>query len=341
MTSFVESTFTKKDVQFEVPLRPQSFSDFTGQDAVRERLMVMVGAARKRGDPLGHCLFAGPPGLGKTTLATLLSKEMGTNLVTTSGPAIDKPGDLAGVLTSLQEGDILFVDEIHRLPRSVEEYLYSAMEDFSLDIMIDSGPSARSVQVKLNRFTLAAATTRQGMLTAPLRSRFSLSLRLDYYTPEELVPIILRSSRILNTVLDEKSASEIAKRSRGTPRIANNLLKWVRDFSEMRAGGELTPKIANAALDMLEIDSLGMDEMDRKILTLIIDDFEGGPVGLNTIAVAISEDDGTIEDVYEPYLIMQGMIKRTPKGRVATSKAYQHLNKKSKQGLVQKGDRFG
>lgn len=325
--SFVESTFTKKDIQFEVPLRPQSFHDFTGQDAVRERLMVMVGAAKKRGESLGHCLFAGPPGLGKTTLATLLSKEMGTSLVTTSGPAIDKPGDLAGVLTSLQEGDVLFVDEIHRLPRSVEEYLYSAMEDFSLDIMIDSGPSARSVQVKLNRFTLAAATTRQGLLTAPLRSRFALSLRLDYYTSQELVPIILRSSRILNTLLNKEGAEEIAKRSRGTPRIANNLLKWVRDYSLMRAAGNMSIEVIIAALDMLEIDFLGMDEMDRKILSLIIEDFEGGPVGLGTIAVAIGEDEGTIEDVYEPYLIMQGMIKRTPKGRVATSKAYQHLNK--------------
>lgn len=329
--SFVESTFTKKDAQFEVPLRPQSFNDFTGQDAVRERLIVMVGAAKKRGEPLGHCLFAGPPGLGKTTLATLLSKEMGTSLVTTSGPSIDKPGDLAGVLTSLQEGDVLFVDEIHRLPKSVEEYLYSAMEDFSLDIMIDSGPSARSVQVKLNKFTLAAATTRQGLLTAPLRSRFALSLRLDYYTPEELVPIIMRSSRILNTSLEREGAVEIANRSRGTPRIANNLLKWVRDFSSMKADGSMALPVIKQALDMLEIDFLGLDEMDRKILNLIIDDFEGGPVGLNTIAVAIGEDAGTIEDVFEPYLIMQGMIKRTPKGRVAALKAYQHLNKSAKE----------
>lgn len=325
--SFVESTFTKKDTTFEVPLRPQSFSDFTGQDTVRERLMVMVGAAKKRNEPLGHCLFAGPPGLGKTTLATLLSKEMGTNLVTTSGPVIDKPGDLAGILTNLQEGDVLFVDEIHRMPKAVEEYLYSAMEDFSLDIMIDSGPAARSVQVKLNKFTLAAATTRQGLLTAPLRSRFLLSLRLDYYTPEDLVPIIIRSSRILNMALNESEAMEIARRARGTPRIANNLLKWVRDYSQMRAGSQMSHQIVNDALDMLNIDYSGLDEMDRKILNLIIDDFEGGPVGLNTIAVAIGEDVGTIEDVFEPYLIMQGMIKRTPKGRVTTSKAYQHLNK--------------
>jgi len=323
--SFVESTFTKKDALFEVPLRPQSFGDFTGQDAVRERLQVMVGAAKKRNEPLGHCLLSGPPGLGKTTLATLLSKEMGTNLVTTSGPVIDKPGDLAGVLTNLQEGDVLFIDEIHRLPRAVEEYLYSAMEDFSLDIMIDSGPSARSVQVKLNRFTLAAATTRQGLLTAPLRSRFALSLRLDYYTPEELVPIILRSSRILNTNLNKDGALAVAKRSRGTPRIANNLLKWVRDFSEMRASGQMKLSVVNDALNMLDIDFLGLDEMDRKILSLIIEDFEGGPVGLNTIAVAIGEDEGTIEDVFEPYLIMLGMIKRTPKGRVATAKAHEHL----------------
>ncbi|CRX38651.1 Holliday junction branch migration DNA helicase RuvB [Estrella lausannensis] len=323
--AFVESTFTKKDVVFELPLRPQSFRDFTGQDGVKERLMVMCGAARKRNEALGHCLLSGPPGLGKTTLATLLSKEMGTNLVTTSGPAIEKPGDLAGVLTSLQEGDILFVDEIHRVPKSVEEYLYSAMEDFSLDIMIDSGPAARSVQVKLNRFTLAAATTRQGLLTAPLRSRFQLSLRLDYYNPEALVPIILRSARILNTDLNEEGAREIAARARGTPRIANNLLKWVRDYSLMRTAGKLPKETVRDALDMLEIDFLGLDEMDRKILTLLIEDFEGGPVGLNTISVAVGEDSGTIEDVFEPYLIMQGLIKRTPKGRVATLKAYQHL----------------
>lgn len=320
----VKAQVSKEDVTFEVPLRPQTLREFVGQDQVRERLEVFVNAAKMRKEPLGHCLFSGPPGLGKTTLANILAKAMGTNLTVTSGPVIEKPGDLAGILTNLQEGDILFIDEVHRLNRTVEEYLYPAMEDFKLDLMIDSGPSARSVQVPLKKFTLAAATTRVGLLTAPLRSRFLFTSRLDYYPVKVLEQIILRTARILNMGLDEKGANEVASRSRGTPRIANNLLRWVRDFAQIRANNVITHEVVNQALALLSIDEAGLDEMDKKILDVIIHHYDGGPVGLNTIAVAIGEESHTIEEVYEPFLIMQGFLKRTPRGREVTPLGYRH-----------------
>lgn len=329
--SFIESSFSETDATFDVPLRPQSLDDFVGQDQVRERLEVMIGAAKQRGDVLSHCLFCGPPGLGKTTLANILSKAMGTNLVVTSGPVIEKAGDLAGLLTNLKEGDILFIDELHRLSRNVEEYLYPAMEDFKLDLMIDTGPSARSVQVKINRFTLAGATTRTGLITAPMRSRFGFTCRLDYYSPAVLEKILLRTSRILNLQIDAQSIAEIARRARGTPRIANNLLRWVRDYAQMRTDNKVTAASVRGALQMLAIDERGLDEMDKKILDVIIDHYNGGPVGINTIAVAIGEEASTIEEVYEPYLILQGLLKRTLRGREATPLAYQHL-RKSKDG---------
>lgn len=324
---FIESSITRPDTTFEVPLRPQSLGDFVGQESLRERLTVFLGAAKQRRESLGHCLFSGPPGLGKTTLANILAKTMGTNLVTTSGPVIERAGDLAGVLTTLKEGDILFIDELHRLNKAVEEYLYPAMEDFTLDLVIDSGPSARTVQVKLNRFCLVGATTRMGMLSAPLRSRFTFSCRLDYYCPSELVKILVRSSHILNVKVDEVAAMEIAKRARGTPRIANNLLRWVRDYAQMRSGGHIDRDVVDKALSMLSIDELGLDEMDKRILQVMIDHHEGGPVGLNTIAVAVGEEPSTVEEVYEPYLIMQGFLKRTPRGRQVTALAYRHLGK--------------
>lgn len=329
-SSFIESSFTKTDSTFEVPLRPQSLSEFIGQEQIRERLEVLIGAAKQRGDVLGHCLFSGPPGLGKTTLANILSKAMGTNLVVTSGPTIEKAGDLAGVLTNLKEGDVLFIDELHRLNRTVEEYLYPAMEDFVLDLMIDSGPSARSVQVKLNRFTLVGATTRTGLITAPMRSRFAFTSRLDYYSPATLQQILQRTSRILNLSIESDGLMEIATRSRGTPRIANNLLRWVRDFAQMRTGNKIDRQVVQQALHLLAIDEKGLDEMDKKILDVIIEHHQGGPVGLNTIAVAIGEEPSTVEEVYEPYLIMQGLLKRTPRGREATMSAYQHLKKEGK-----------
>jgi len=328
--SFIESSFCEKDSAFDLPLRPQSLAEFAGQDQIRERLEVMIGAAKQRGEVLGHCLFCGPPGLGKTTLANILAKAMGTNLTVTSGPAIEKAGDLAGVLTNLKEGDVLFIDELHRLSRSIEEYLYSAMEDFSLDIMIDSGPSARSVQVKLNKFTLAGATTRTGLLTAPMRSRFGFTCRLDYYSADVLQTILLRTGRILNFPLDPDSALEIAARSRGTPRIANNLLRWVRDYSQMKANSKIGKEIVHSALNMLSIDEKGLDEMDKKIMDVIIEHYQGGPVGINTIAVAIGEESDTIEEVYEPYLIMQGFLKRTPRGREVTPHGYIHMGKEKK-----------
>ncbi len=316
-----------EDLAFEIPLRPQSLNEFVGQDSLRERLEVLVGAAKQRGEALGHCLFSGPPGLGKTTLANILAKAMGTELVVISAPVIEKAGDLAGVLTKLNTGDVFFIDEIHRLSRNVEEYLYQAMEDFTLDLMIDSGPASRSVRVPLKRFTLAAATTRAGLLSAPLRTRFACSCRLDYYSPETLQTILLRTSTLLGMKIDREALYEVARRSRGTPRIANNLLRWVRDFAQMRTGGESTFESVTKALKMLSIDDKGLDEMDKKILDVIINYYEGGPVGLKTLAVAVGEESGTIEEVYEPYLIMQGMIKRTPQGRVATPLAYAHLGK--------------
>ncbi len=325
--NFIESTWTKPDEKLETTLRPQSLSDFVGQEAVRQRLDVLMSAAQQRGEPLGHCLFHGPPGVGKTTLAHVISKTMGTNLTVTSGPVIEKAGDLAGLLTNLKQGDVLFIDEIHRMSKTVEEYLYPAMEDFSLDLLIDSGPSARSVQVKLNHFTLVGATTRVGLLSGPLRSRFAFTTRLDYYEPPVLEQIILRSGQILHIKLERSAAEVIALRARGTPRVANNLLRWVRDYVQTRKIAIVDGKAATEALEMLAIDHCGLDEMDKKILSVIIDHHNGGPVGVSTLAVAIGEEPETISEVYEPYLIMQGFLKRTLRGREATKLAYTHLGR--------------
>jgi Holliday junction DNA helicase RuvB len=330
VTKYIESSFTQPDVVFEQPLRPSGFSEFVGQKSIIARLEVMIQAAKQRKEALSHCLFSGPPGLGKTTLAHILAKSMGTQLVATSGPILEKPGDLAGLLTSLKEGDVLFIDEIHRLNKQVEEYLYSAMEDFSIDLMIDSGPAARSIQLKLNCFTLAAATTRSGLLSAPLRSRFPFTGRLDYYSTETLMQILLRTSAILKVQLEDGAAKELADRSRGTPRIANNLLRWVRDFAQVKGHNQISQEMALEALELLLIDEKGLDEMDKRILCLIIDCHEGGPVGLNTIAAAVGEEPDTIEEVYEPYLLMQGLLERTPRGRKASSFAYHHLKKTRK-----------
>ncbi|MBU6383332.1 MAG: Holliday junction branch migration DNA helicase RuvB [Verrucomicrobia bacterium] len=327
---FIESSWEKPDSGFENPLRPQLLDEFVGQEAVRERLKIFIGAARSRKEALGHLLFSGPPGLGKTTLSHIIAKAMGTQMTVTSGPSIEKPGDLAGILTNLKQGDVLFIDEIHRMPKSAEEYLYSAMEDFSLDLMIDSGPNARTVQVKLNPFTLVGATTRSGLLSAPMRSRFGLSLRLDYYPPADLQKIVARSAQLLGCHLADESILEIAKRARGTPRIANNLLRWVRDVAIVQKVPLIDSSLAHKALEMLAIDALGLDEMDKKILSVIIDHHEGGPVGLNNLAAACGEESHTIEEVYEPFLILQGMIRRTPRGRVATAAAYKHLGRKPK-----------
>lgn len=324
---FLESTLVKEDPTFEVPLRPQSLVEFIGQEPIKERLEVVIGAAKKRQESLGHTLFSGPPGLGKTTLANLIAKEMDRSIVVTSGPVLDKPSDLAGILTNLQEGDILFIDEIHRINRTVEEYLYPAMEDFMLDLMIDSGPNARSVQVSLNRFTLVGATTRSGLLSAPMRSRFEQVLHLEFYPPAVLDKIMLRTAKLLKFPIDQQASHELAKRARGTPRIGNNLLRWVRDYAQMRTDGRVDKHVVTKALEMLAIDDRGLDVMDKKILSIIIDHYDGGPVGLNTLSVGLGEERQTVEEVYEPYLILQGFIKRTPKGRVATALAYQHLGK--------------
>ena len=312
--------------EVENSIRPQSFSDFAGQDKILNNLRVFVKAARLRGEPLDHVLFHGPPGLGKTTLASIVAQELGVTLKVTSGPVIDKPGDLAGLLTNLNKGDVLFIDEIHRLAPQVEEYLYSAMEDFSIDIMIDKGPSARSIQIALNPFTLVGATTRSGLLTSPLRARFGISCLLEYYSADVLKSIVKRSASVLQCPIDESAAEEIASRSRGTPRIANALLRRVRDFAQVEGNGTIDLPITQRALGALNIDSCGLDAMDRKILLTIIQKFNGGPVGLNTVATAVGEDPGTIEDVYEPFLIMQGFIKRTPRGREVTSLAFNHFN---------------
>ncbi len=301
------------------------FSEFTGQAKVRERLELIVQAAQQRGDVLDHILLSGPPGLGKTTLAYILAQAMGVNIKNTSGPMIEKAGDLAGLLTTLERGDVLFIDEIHRLQPTIEEYLYPAMEDYKLDIIIDQGPSARSVRLNLPKFTLIGATTRAGMLSAPMRSRFGMSSRLDYYTGEELQKIVERSAGLLNVSIDDAGALEIAARSRGTPRIANNLLRWVRDYAQVKAGGEITREVADRALSMIEIDRDGFDEMDKRIIEALIHKFAGGPVGLNSLAVAVGEEADTLEDVHEPYLIMQGYVKRTQQGRAALPRAYEKL----------------
>lgn len=323
--NFVTTTLETPDTPFDISLRPPMFSEFAGQEKVCERLELMVQAAKGRGDVLDHVLLSGPPGLGKTTLAYILSGAMGVNIKNTSGPTIEKAGDLAGLLTTLERGDVLFIDEIHRLQPTIEEYLYPAMEDFKLDIIIDQGPNARSVRLNLPKFTLIGATTRSGMISAPLRSRFGMSCRLDYYVAEELQKIILRSARILNVDVDEAGALEIAARSRGTPRISNNLLRWVRDYAQVKANSKIDRDVADRALSMLDIDADGFDEMDKRILEALIHKFQGGPVGLNSLAVAIGEESGTLEEVNEPYLIMQGYLKRTPQGRVALPPAYRKL----------------
>jgi len=321
----ISGVLSKPDTALDLTLRPSLFAEFTGQARVKERLEIAVQAARQRGEPLDHILLSGPPGLGKTTLAHIIAKAMGANLKSTSGPTVEKAGDLAGLLTNLEEGDVLFIDEIHRLQKTIEEYLYPAMEDFKLDIIIDQGPNARSVRLNLPRFTLIGATTRSGLLTAPLLTRFAVRERLDYYEAADLQRIVLRSAKLLGVTIDEAGAFEIARRSRGTPRIANNLLRRVRDYAQVRGNGRVDAALADRALALLEIDQDGLDDMDKRILEAVLVKFGGGPVGLGSLAVAVGEEPDTIEEVYEPYLIMEGYLKRTPQGRVATELSYRKL----------------
>ena len=322
-----EEGFNSSEQELDRVLRPKSFDDFTGQPKIIDNLKVFVSAATQRGESLDHVLLHGPPGLGKTTLANIIANELGVGFKVTSGPVLDKPGDLAGLLTNLEKGDVLFIDEIHRLSPIIEEYLYSAMEDYKIDIVIDSGPNARTVQIALEPFTLVGATTRSGLLTSPLRARFGINARLEYYNSKTLTDIVERSSGLLNIPIEYEAAHEIASRSRGTPRIANALLRRVRDFAQVKGDGNIDMKISEHALDALNVDENGLDEMDNKILSVIVDKFTGGPVGLTTIATAIGEQAGTIEEVYEPFLIQEGYLSRTPRGRIATEKTFKHLGK--------------
>ncbi|MFN3396300.1 MAG: Holliday junction branch migration DNA helicase RuvB [Thermodesulfovibrionales bacterium] len=323
----------EEDLNFEVTIRPRTFSDFVGQERIKENLIVFIKAALQRHEPLDHVLFCGPPGLGKTTLANIIANELSVNIRTTSGPVLERPGDLAAILTNLSDMDILFIDEVHRLPRIVEEVLYPAMEDYQLDIIIGQGPNARTLKLNLPKFTLIGATTRTGLLTSPLRDRFGVISRLEFYDPEELKRIILRTARILNVDINEDAALEIARRSRGTPRIANRLLRRIRDFAQVKGNGVIDINITRYSLDALDIDEKGLDEMDRRLLSTIIEKFSGGPVGIETISAALREERDTIEDVYEPYLLQEGLIERTPRGRLATKLAYRHLGIKEPQGL--------
>lgn len=321
----ITTGITEEDEKVESYLRPRTLDEYMGQEKLKEMLSVYIKAAKMRHDPLDHVLLYGPPGLGKTTLAGVIANEMNSKLKITSGPAIEKPGDLASVLNGLEQGDVLFVDEIHRLPRQVEEVLYPAMEDYAIDILIGKGPSARSIRLDLPKFTLIGATTRAGLLTAPLRDRFGITHRMEYYTQEELKRILMRSARVFDCELSEDGAEELARRSRGTPRLANRLLKRVRDFAQIKYDGRITTEVANHALDLLNVDKLGLDVEDRRILTCVITKFDGGPVGLETLGAALGEDIGTLEDVYEPYLIQNGLLQRTPRGRIATRRAFEHL----------------
>lgn len=325
MARTIETTFTEEDSKIEGTLRPQTLKEYIGQESIKESLKIYIQAAKQRKDALDHVLFYGPPGLGKTTLAGVIANEMGAHMKVTSGPAIEKPGDMAAILNNLQEGDFLFVDEIHRLNRQVEEVLYPAMEDFVIDIMIGKGPTARSIRLDLPKFTLVGATTRAGLLTAPLRDRFGVIHRLEFYSPEELTQVILHSAKILNVETEVSGAAEIAKRSRGTPRLANRILKRVRDFAQVKYDGIITEDVARTALDLMDVDKMGLDHIDRNMLLTMIEKFGGGPVGLDTLAAAVGEDAGTIEEVYEPYLIKNGLINRTPRGRVVTELGYRHF----------------
>ncbi|RLB07268.1 MAG: Holliday junction branch migration DNA helicase RuvB [Deltaproteobacteria bacterium] len=328
-----KSIITEEEIRFEQGVRPQTFAEYVGQERVKENLRVFIDAARKRGEALDHCLFHGPPGLGKTTLAHIIAHELGVGIKATSGPAIERPGDLAAILTNLQERDVLFIDEIHRLNRVVEEALYPVLEDFKFDIVIGQGPSARAIKLDIHPFTLVGATTRAGLLTSPLRDRFGVAFRIDYYSPQELTVVVKRSARILGVSIDEEGAWEIASRSRGTPRVAIRLLRRVRDYAQVKEDGFITREVAQRALALMEIDHLGLDNMDRKILRTIIEKFSGGPVGIDTLCTAISEEKDTIEDVYEPFLIQKGYIHRTPRGRVATKLAYEYLELQPQGGL--------
>ncbi|BFL47159.1 Holliday junction branch migration DNA helicase RuvB [Lactonifactor longoviformis] len=321
----ITTDVTEEDLPIEGSLRPQTLDEYIGQEKTKKNLKIYIKAARQRGDALDHVLFYGPPGLGKTTLAGIIANEMGVHMKVTSGPAIEKPGEMAAILNNLQEGDVLFIDEIHRLNRQVEEVLYPAMEDYAIDIMIGKGATARSIRLDLPQFTLVGATTRAGLLTAPLRDRFGVVHRLEFYNVSELKTIIIRSAEVLGVEIDEKGAEEMARRSRGTPRLANRLLKRVRDFAQVKYDGRITEEVANFALNLLEVDRYGLDQADRTILTTVIVKFQGGPVGLDTLAASIGEDAGTLEDVYEPYLIQNGFLSRTPRGRIATELAYHHL----------------